>query len=198
VHPIFFSFKRAYWSSMRFSRDWAEEYEMTPARLDMLVAIARHPGGIAQLELRNTLDVCPPVVTRMLKALDECGLVQRWIHPEDRRQRWITLTERARRLLTIAVDELFLEGITEDFVRRLVAPHASRRSLVDRAMRRIREILRKQRPMLTDVAALTYPGYLPDGARAPDQPVSHARFTRSPPRARPRREPLQSTSSPPS
>ncbi len=170
MHPIFFSFKRAYWASMRFSRDWAEEYELTPARLDMLLAIGRQPGGIPQKDLRTTLDVCPPVVTRMLKALQKRGLVDRWVHPEDRRQRWLTLTDHARSMLRIVIEELFLEGLLEGFVRRIVAPHATRRVTVDRAMRRVRAILQEQRPRLTDVATLTYPGYLADGSRSPEHP----------------------------
>ena len=160
---------------MRFSRDWAGEYGLTPARIDMLIAIYRDDAGIAQSALRDTLDVCDAVVSRMLSSLAERGQVQSWEHPLDGRMRWITLTDRARRVLRNVIEDLFHEGFIEAYVRVIVAPHATRNRDTERALRRLREILRTQRPHLTDVATLTYPAYMADGSRSPDYPVSTVR-----------------------
>jgi DNA-binding MarR family transcriptional regulator len=155
---------------MRFQRDWAGEYGLTPARLDMLIAIAWHRRGMSQRDLILTLDVVPPVVTRMLKALAKLGLVRRGVHPTDRRMRWVRVTKLCRQVLRAIYADLFYFGLTEVWVRSLVAPHARDSKTTDRAMVRIRKLLRKQRRYLTDISTLRYPAYLANGSRSARYP----------------------------
>ncbi len=171
MHPIFHSFKRLYWSSMRFARDWADEYGITPARFDVLIIIAQGNGGIAQGDIHRRLDVTAPVISRMLDSLEELGLVVTRPHPKDGRMHWILLTEKGRSLLRIAVRELLYEGFTERCLWMLVAPDATRHRAVERAMRHAREWMRRQRRYLVDTSTHQYPCYLTTDERNPDFPV---------------------------
>ncbi len=172
VHPIFHSFKRLYWSSMRFARDWAKEYGITPARFDVLIIIGQGGDGIAQGDIHRRLDVTAPVISRMLDSLEELGLVVTRPHPKDGRMHWMRLTEHGRSLLRVAVRELLYEGFTERCLWLLVAPDATCRRAVERAMRHAREWMRRQRRYLVDTSTHRYPCYLATDERSPDFPVA--------------------------
>lgn len=187
MHPVFQSFKRAYWSSMRFQRDWTGELGITPARLDMLVAIA-HCGGHVQKNLRRVLDVTSPVVSRMLESLEKLGLVYRVRCPTDRRTYSIMLTDAGRQLLTIACVELLYDGYTELCVKHVVSPAPHSRRATRRAFARTNADLLRLRARVTDVSTLHYPTYLRSGNRSPDHP---APLAWPPPRRRRGRRPQE-------
>jgi DNA-binding MarR family transcriptional regulator len=76
---------------------------LTAARFDMMYAIRTctgydgHNAPAAQCELRNKLGVSAPVVSRMLRSLEELGLVTRKRLPgRDGRKIWISLTANGR------------------------------------------------------------------------------------------------------
>ncbi len=179
MHPIFHSFKRLHWSSMRFSRDWADEFGTTPARFDMMLAIAQN-GGITQANLRRTLDVCGPVVGRMLKSLWKRGLVDRVRYQHDRRTYWIFLTESGKRRLALAQRELLEDGFTESQLPRVVsdAPHDD--AVTARAFAATNVFLRRLRRRVVDGSTLLYPAYLRSDARSPDFPIPVYREARWP------------------
>ncbi len=81
------------------ARACAELAGLTSARVDLMVLTVHY--DYSQRELAAALCVHPSVVSRMVKALEELGLVWRHVPDRDRRQRFIRLTvageERLRR-----------------------------------------------------------------------------------------------------
>ena len=170
MHPLFHSFKRMYWSSMRFARDWAKEYGLTPARIDMLILIDHH-NGVLQRDIHEILDVVEPVVSRMLKSLEKLGYIARSFSEDDGRMKWVRLTGRGWRRLRLVVSELLYAGFTERCVRILVAPHALTKHVTAQAMRRAREFTRHQREYLQDNSTHMYPAYHSTGERSEAYPL---------------------------
>jgi DNA-binding MarR family transcriptional regulator len=129
MNSIFFGLKRAYRGTPCGIRELLRKIGLTPARHDMLAALRRFATQVPPLrqrEVRSTLGVSGPTVSRMLKALEKLGLVQREKDPEDRRHRLVRITpsgaaalERASRdddwpEETEVDDEADDEGATED------------------------------------------------------------------------------------
>jgi len=79
---------------------------LTAARFDLLsVLVRRRRGdlctpGVRQSQIRRMLGVTAPVVTRMVRALEALGLVQRWREQfGDRRQVRVQLTEAGEKCI---------------------------------------------------------------------------------------------------
>jgi DNA-binding MarR family transcriptional regulator len=102
MNAHFFSAKRAFHSILRIMRKPLASFGLTAARYDMLYAIF---GGIPrdgadpddecpplQSELTEKLGVHRSVVSRMLRSLEQIGLVERVTAFGDRRQREVRLT----------------------------------------------------------------------------------------------------------
>jgi DNA-binding MarR family transcriptional regulator len=174
MHPIFQSFKRTYWSSMRFSRHWMARYyarySVTPARFDMMIIVGQDPAGITQADLRKTLDVCDSVVSRMLDSLEDLGYVGRAPFPEDRRMNWVFLTEHGAAVLAELTRNLLLDGVTEYGVREVLARHPANESHTERVLARTRRFFRHLRRRVRDRSTLVYPAYLATGERDPAHP----------------------------
>src|SRR6266536_1713744 len=83
MHPIPFFLKRAHHSSLAKQRKWLAEFEITPARYDLLVVIAdinswmKKVHFVHQSDLWKALGVTPAVVCKMLRALEKLKLVRR-------------------------------------------------------------------------------------------------------------------------
>ena len=93
MDEVFFSLKRAFHASLRVTRRALAALGLTAARFDLLYAIYEgEEDGTPQRDLVGDLGVSAPVVSRMLKALEELGLVARWTASMDRRCRWVRLT----------------------------------------------------------------------------------------------------------
>lgn len=94
MHTVLFEMKHAHLTAVRFSRAFVAEVGLTPARLDLLRAlVAADPEtGMLQSTLRRRLCVSAPVVSRMVRALEALGFVERTRCPRDRRQVWINLS----------------------------------------------------------------------------------------------------------
>ena len=99
MNAIFFGVKRAFHGILRVTRRPLASLGLTAARFDMLHALLKchsdcEPYRCEQSELRRTLGVTAPTVSRMLRSLEALGLVTRR-RPEfgDQRQRLIALTE---------------------------------------------------------------------------------------------------------
>ena len=112
MNPITFGTKRAYQGFLRFTRKAFASVGLTAARFDMLLAIrgsVRHEShaaqGIGQYELPRVLGVSKSVVSRMLKALVELGLVQ-WCRSFDRRYHEVWITEEGEAIFRAARDLL--------------------------------------------------------------------------------------------
>lgn len=58
--------------------------------------------GIAVSAIAAALDVTPPAVSRMLKSLEERGLIERHVNAFNRRSTMVRLTENGEKLLDVA------------------------------------------------------------------------------------------------
>lgn len=94
MNAILFGLKRAFQASIRFTRPAVAAFGLTAARFDMLHAIkgSYRDHGIRQSDLRRKLGVTAPTVSRMLRSLEELGLVSRTRPTGDTRQRHVILT----------------------------------------------------------------------------------------------------------
>ncbi len=165
MNAIAFGTKRAFHGFLRLTRKPLVSMGLTAARFDMLSAVlmASNPyAHLRQSDLRKTLGVTAPVVTRMLQALEKRGWVRRTREARgDRRQRIVSLTYAgkwaivgARRSLMRAVQRLVYVAICfgrhRDSACRLLH------------MDTLEGYLRALRREFGDTASLYYPWGHPD------------------------------------
>lgn len=105
------NFKRLHLLCGKASRACAALVEITPARLDLMTTLLRHERS--QTEIAQVLCVADSVVSRMVRALLELGLVQRRIPSEDRRLRLVSLTRRGLQ----QIEPVLYDPIPEDGTR---------------------------------------------------------------------------------
>ncbi|HEX7602985.1 MAG TPA: MarR family transcriptional regulator [Polyangiaceae bacterium] len=121
MHALYFRLKRAFQSTLRISRPALRHYGLTPARFDLLYAVqgADHyhrlerPPSMWQSALRRALGVTAATVSRMLRSLEELGLVRRWRDASDTRQRVVELTPEGYALLRLTMRRLMGSGAVE-------------------------------------------------------------------------------------
>ena len=100
MNAHFFKTKRAFHAILRITRKPLASFGLTAARYDMLYAIFGDDPRLEwsdciteQSELPELLGVHKSVVSRMLRSLEQLGLVSRERCAEDRRCVWVELTE---------------------------------------------------------------------------------------------------------
>jgi DNA-binding MarR family transcriptional regulator len=98
VNAIFFGLKRAWHGTLRIGRTTLRTLGLTAARFDLLYALTyegrtRAPA-MRQSALRRVLGVSRPTVSRMLRSLEELGLIERRRSEVDRRQLDVQLTSK--------------------------------------------------------------------------------------------------------
>jgi DNA-binding MarR family transcriptional regulator len=121
MHALNFRLKRAFQSTLRIARPALRPFGLTPARFDLLYAIQgenhsrklRDPPSMWQSALRRALGVTAPTVSRMLRSLEELGLVRRWRDFNDTRQRVVELTRDGYALLLATMEELMGSGLVD-------------------------------------------------------------------------------------
>jgi DNA-binding MarR family transcriptional regulator len=113
VNAIFFGLKRAFHGCLRTTRPWLERLGLTAARFDMLTAVWRRPYGILQSDLRGMLGVSGPTVSRMLRSLENIGLVKRRRCVVDRRQLQVHLTSAGLRQIRRATSAFVGSGAAQ-------------------------------------------------------------------------------------
>ncbi len=106
--PLQLTFKRASILLNHWARQLARVANLTPARADLMILLRDHP--MLQAGLIREMCVSPPVVSRMLKALEQLDLVKRRPHPSDRRYRIVELTPLGHEALAPLFDDLLPEG----------------------------------------------------------------------------------------
>jgi len=166
MNAIAFGTKRAFHGFLRVTRKPFASLGLTAARFDMMSALwgGPHvgPQRTRQSDLRRTLGVSAPVVSRMVRALEALGWVERRRERcPDRRQVLVRLTaageeciRTARGLLLRAVRRLVFEAICfgrhRDWGQRLLH------------MDRLEGYLKALRDDFGDIATLYYRWGHPD------------------------------------
>jgi DNA-binding MarR family transcriptional regulator len=99
MHSLFFGLKRAYHATLHLTRRPLARIErgLTAARYDMLYAVQSEGGSIWQSGLRKMLGVTAVTVSRMVRRLEQLGMVVRSRSLSDRRQISVALTELGHR-----------------------------------------------------------------------------------------------------
>jgi DNA-binding MarR family transcriptional regulator len=110
VHAIFLGLKRAYQSTLRLTRRCLAQLGLTAARFDMLHAVKCARYGSYQAQLCRRLGVTGATVSRMLKSLEELGLVSRERSTADRRRMRVQITEHGRQVIRRAEYGLVSSG----------------------------------------------------------------------------------------
>jgi DNA-binding MarR family transcriptional regulator len=156
MHPVFFGLKRAYYATLGLTRRTLGKMGLTAARMDMLYVI--HKNGwrpTQQSSLWRTLGVCPSVVSRMLKRLEEMGYVRRDVVTCDTRCRKVTLTIQGRARILRAIRQFIGWGYAQLALHSALEPlhwHSEWRTHV--AVSRAEEFLRLIRVAFGDRASL--------------------------------------------
>jgi DNA-binding MarR family transcriptional regulator len=123
MHPVFFGLKRAYYATLGLTRRTLRKMGLTAARMDMLHVI--HKKGryaTQQSQLWRALGVCPSVVSRMLKRLEEIGYVRRDVVIDDTRCRKVTLTTQGRARILRAVRQFIGWGYAQLALHSVLEP----------------------------------------------------------------------------
>jgi DNA-binding MarR family transcriptional regulator len=158
MHVIHFGLKRAFHGTLRITRPALACLGLTPARFDMLSIVAEEGGSLLQRDLQRALGVAAATVSRMLRSLEELGLVEREVLEEDHRCRNVVLTKAGRRCVLKAAHLLIHTGHIQLMVDSALSPDrwydpvASRRvhDEFERSLHFLRDAYR-------DVATLHYP-----------------------------------------
>lgn len=123
MNALSFLAKRCHLKAVRLNTVALSLVGITPARLDLLQAIARRPYDSAkQISLAVFLGVSRQTIGKMLIALEKLGLVLRGEDDADRRCLFVELTEAGRALL---------DRVRAIYLRSGVAAKAEARMLVD-------------------------------------------------------------------
>jgi DNA-binding MarR family transcriptional regulator len=102
--------KRAYRATMRTLGEWAGAFNLTPARFEILAAIASHPLGTTQRTLSKALSISQGTTSRMVARLVRLELVRVSPNPADARKRLLMLSEEGERRLVAAQASFFEAG----------------------------------------------------------------------------------------
>jgi len=163
MNAIFFGAKRAFQASLRIMRPWFARLQLTAARFDMMTAIWRHPHGLFQRRLREMLGVTAPTISRMLRSLEELGLIKRERSLSDGRQLFIRLTPAGLARIRRATRVFIGSGAAQLAVdSALTMNRCHDESLCFVEMERAESILRRLRTGFGDVARLDYPWHPDD------------------------------------
>jgi DNA-binding MarR family transcriptional regulator len=109
MNRLFFSLKRAYQATLRFSRRALRDTGLTAARYDLLHALPKK-RSMRQRDLERVLGVTRATVSRMVGSLEELGFVRREVDPDDRRCKIVWLTEEGAARLEAAYKKVVKPG----------------------------------------------------------------------------------------
>jgi len=114
MHALFFGAKRAYYATLKVARPVLARFGLTPARLDLMTVITKGGGHrVWQSEIRKALGVAAATVSRMVRALEELGFVERKRSAYERRQIEVSLTDEGRARVSAVQDEVIDAGYIE-------------------------------------------------------------------------------------
>jgi DNA-binding MarR family transcriptional regulator len=99
METMIFGVKRAFYATLNITRPVLAGFGLTPARYDVLYAIVdadTQHGVCPQRSLWRVLGVARSTISKLLRNLEELGLVRRERWSIDRRQRYVSLTALGR------------------------------------------------------------------------------------------------------
>jgi DNA-binding MarR family transcriptional regulator len=133
---------------------------LTAARFDMLRAVKSARYGSDQTQLCRSLGVTGATVSRMLKSLEELGLVSRERSTVDRRRQRVQITELGRRLMRRAEYGLVSSGNISFAIECALGEPWCDETAVFLAVDALDTALHRVRDAFFDDADLFYPWHL--------------------------------------
>lgn len=124
MHQIFFVAKRAHWGCQnRMRKPLKKKFDITAGRVDMLHAISKElaPQLHEQRVLVKKLGCVRSVVSRMLKAMEKRGWIQREKAEYDRRMWLVSLTKAGARMLDRVMRSYVNSGVAAVWVYKALA-----------------------------------------------------------------------------
>src|SRR5215218_2845550 len=120
---------RLRWAVTRLARRLRQEagVDLGPSQTAALATVERH-GPLSPSELAELERITRPTVTRIVRHLEEAGLVERVTDPQDRRASILSVTPEGRALL-----KRLRERKTAYLAKRLGAMDAEDRRTLERA-----------------------------------------------------------------
>jgi DNA-binding MarR family transcriptional regulator len=155
MHQVFFSVKRVHLRIVEVSKRLVREFELTPARFDLLRVIQAHtPHPVLQSKIVTLLGVSAATVSRMLISLEKLGFVERQEWKADARNLLVSLTAWGFNQLDDAMISLIGMGRAEFMARRGVAFEPK---LAVRRLRVLQKHLNSMRRIYGDDAPFVHP-----------------------------------------
>ena len=119
MDDLLFAYKRVHLAGNRRASMLLAAFEITPARFDLLrMLYGDRTFSMSQSWLRAQLGVARATVSRMLKALEKLGLVERKPDEWDRRTKRVTLTYEARSLVWNILEALVRPRVLAKLIDR--------------------------------------------------------------------------------
>jgi DNA-binding MarR family transcriptional regulator len=127
MDPFFFSMKRGYYASLRYSWKVLKGSGVTPARLDVLRCILDARGHeLPQADLVRMLGVARSTMSRMVGALVRAGLVTRQRADYDGRVWLCAVTDKATRIVEDILERWVDSRVVARTIDQALLPFARR------------------------------------------------------------------------
>jgi DNA-binding MarR family transcriptional regulator len=166
MHVLYFGLKRAFQATLKVNRPLLERHGITPARFDLLYCIhQRQSYTVLQSEVRKALGVARPTISRMVRSLQELGLVTRGPDCTDRRQKPLRLSVAGKKVVRRVLRKLVRADVVGRCVRGAFAypkPPPSKRWTPIYLIENLDRTLEQFRRSFGDLATLAYPWHPDD------------------------------------
>ncbi len=160
MHSLSFQLKRAHHRVVAFGQSVLRRFGLTPARFDLLFIVyvrwtfqKRVYDAPAQTDLCRVLGVTAATVSRMVRSLEELGIVTRFKSPVDRRTKQVSLTKEGLDLFREALRHVFQKGVV-DLAYQSAFGNASLD--LEPAVSRFKDKVRTVARVFGDTSSLTY------------------------------------------
>jgi DNA-binding MarR family transcriptional regulator len=142
MHFMMPALKRAHLWSLALTREAAEEHELTAARFDLMHFVMTR-GRPRQFEISRALGVSAVTISRMVRRLEELGLIVRSASASGRKK-WVGLTtEGLRRVRAMIESVLTPNRFRRDYEGVFGRPGPRARFIVDELYFSVRAIAEK-------------------------------------------------------
>lgn len=143
-----YSCRRAHTHVLGYAADALATYDLPPGWFTVLSLLVRNPG-LSSRQMCQVLGVKPPNFVALVSAFEARGLIERRVHPEDRRSLGLYLTASGRKLA---------KGVRDDVLRAereatSMLDDEERRTLLS-LLRRVFEGRRHDSPLVDDDEAV--------------------------------------------
>ena len=162
MHQLFFTLRRGFHTSNQFLSRMLKPLGITPARLDVLHAVDELGVRPRQTWLAQWFGVTAATMSKLVRALEGLGLIERARDPTDARAFRISLTALGLRLLRRVQREIGGSGAAEFAAASAVACKWWDENQAFMQMEAFDDALRRIRKQFGDIAGFHYPWHPDD------------------------------------